>query len=130
MKKSSCTPSNPKNYSCMLWPKKIHTRNLITKKTPAAQKCPSLHNFSNGPSLKRHQNGISALVSQTSFRGETVSGVAKCRLFSQVNEQGSSIVFGNRELSGNGRKLLFPKKIILAFWSVPFFFLEKRSCYN
>ena len=95
MKKSSCTPSNPKNYSCMLWPKKIHTRNLITKKTPAAQKFPSLHNFSNGPSLKRHQNGISALVSQTSFSGETVSGVAKCRLFSQVTEQGSSIVFGN-----------------------------------
>ena len=79
----------------MLWPKQIHTRNLITKKTPAAQKFPSLHNFSNGPSLKRHQNGISALVSQTSFSGETVSGVAKCRLFSQVNEQGSSIVFGN-----------------------------------
>ena len=32
----------------------------------------------------RHQYGISALVSQTSFRGETNTGVAKCRLFSQV----------------------------------------------
>ena len=32
----------------------------------------------------RHQYGISALVSQTSFRGNTDSGVAKCRLFSQA----------------------------------------------
>ena len=36
----------------MLWPKKIHTRNLITKKIPAARKSPPPpHNFSNGPSL-------------------------------------------------------------------------------
>ena len=33
--------------------------------------------------VTRHQNGISALVSQTSFRGESRGGVAKCRLFSQ-----------------------------------------------
>ena len=33
--------------------------------------------------VTRHQYGISALVSQTSFRGETVGGVGKCRLFSQ-----------------------------------------------
>ena len=32
----------------------------------------------------RHQYGISSLVSQMSFRGETSGGVAKCRLFSQV----------------------------------------------
>ena len=31
-----------------------------------------------------HQYGISALVSQTSFRGETSGSVAKCRLFSQA----------------------------------------------
>ena len=31
----------------------------------------------------RHQCGISALIPQTSFRGETVAGVAKSRLFSQ-----------------------------------------------
>ena len=31
-----------------------------------------------------HQYGISALVSQTSFRRETSEGVAKCRLFSQA----------------------------------------------
>ena len=41
--------------------------------------------------MRRHQNGISALVSQTSFGGETSSGsVAKCWLFSQANHQLSS----------------------------------------
>ena len=34
--------------------------------------------------LRRHQYGISALVSQTSFRWETSGGVAKCPLFFQV----------------------------------------------
>ena len=34
--------------------------------------------------VTRHQYGISALVSQTSFGGETSGSVAKCRLFSQV----------------------------------------------
>ena len=34
--------------------------------------------------VTRHQYGISALVSQTSFRGETSGSVAKWRLFSQV----------------------------------------------
>ena len=49
--KNSCTPINPKKYSCYGL-KKIHTRNLRTKKIPAARKFPSLpHNFSNGPSL-------------------------------------------------------------------------------
>ena len=35
--------------------------------------------------VKRHQYGISALVSQTSFRVETSGNVAKCRLFCQAN---------------------------------------------
>ena len=35
--------------------------------------------------VTRHQYGISAFVSQTSFRGETSGGVAKCWLFSQAN---------------------------------------------
>jgi len=39
--------------------------------------------------VTHHQYGISALVSQTSFRGETSSGVAKCRLFSQFTERGA-----------------------------------------
>ena len=33
--------------------------------------------------MTRDQYGISALVSHTSFRGETSGGIAKCRLFSQ-----------------------------------------------
>jgi len=37
--------------------------------------------------VKRHQYGISALVSQTSFRGETSGDVAKCRLFLQATVQ-------------------------------------------
>ena len=32
--------------------------------------------------VTRHQYGISALVSQTSFRGETIVCAAKCWLFS------------------------------------------------
>ena len=35
--------------------------------------------------VMRHQYGISALVSQTLFHGETSGGVAQCRLFSQVS---------------------------------------------
>ena len=35
--------------------------------------------------VTHHQYGIFALVSQTSFRGETRSSVAKCRLFSQAS---------------------------------------------
>ena len=34
--------------------------------------------------VTRHQYGISALISQTSFGGETGNSVAKCRLFSQA----------------------------------------------
>ena len=36
--------------------------------------------------VTRHQYGISALVSQTSFGGESSGSVAKCRLFSQTKE--------------------------------------------
>ena len=51
MKKKSCTPINPKKYSCYCL-KKNHTRNLMTKKIPAARKFPSPpHNLSDGPSL-------------------------------------------------------------------------------
>ena len=35
--------------------------------------------------VTRHQYGISALVPQTSFGGETSGCVAKCRLFSQAS---------------------------------------------
>ena len=43
---------NPKKYSCHGL-KKIHTRNMMTKKIPAAQKFPTPRNFSNGPSLNK-----------------------------------------------------------------------------
>ena len=36
--------------------------------------------------VTRHQYGISALISQTSFRGETSGSVAKCRLVSHSCE--------------------------------------------
>ena len=36
--------------------------------------------------MTRHQYGISALVSQTSFGGEISGSVAKCQLFSQASE--------------------------------------------
>ena len=39
MKKNSCTPINPKKYSCYGL-KKIHTRNLITKKNSYGSKIP------------------------------------------------------------------------------------------
>ena len=45
--------------------------------------------------VTRHHYGISALVSPTSFRAETSSGVAKCQLFSQVTTPGKR---SNREL--------------------------------
>ena len=35
--------------------------------------------------VTRHQNGISTLVSQRSFRGETCGGVTSCRPFSQAS---------------------------------------------
>ena len=34
--------------------------------------------------VTRHQYGIFAVVRQTSFRGETSDGAAKCQLFSQI----------------------------------------------
>ena len=40
--------------------------------------------------VMRHQYGISVLVSQASFGGETSGSVAKCRFFSQAT---SSLVF-------------------------------------
>ena len=43
--------------------------------------------------MTRHLHGISAFVSQTSFRGETVGGVAICRLFSQANKL--TFIFGS-----------------------------------
>ena len=43
--------------------------------------------------MTRHQYGISALVPQTSFRGETSDGLAKCSLFSHANNYFISFFF-------------------------------------
>ena len=37
--------------------------------------------------MTRHQYGISALVSQTSFRRQITSGVEKCRLFYRAGKK-------------------------------------------
>ena len=42
--------------------------------------------------VKRHQYGISTLVSRTSFGGETSGSVAKFRLFSQANNHDTTTV--------------------------------------
>ena len=63
MKKNSCTPINPKNYSCYGL-QKIHTRNLMMKKIPAARTFPSSppppHNFSNDQAHKALYNATLA----------------------------------------------------------------------
>ena len=43
-----------------------------------------------------HQYGISALVSQPSFSGETSGSVAKCRLFSQAVQWRALFTFGTK----------------------------------
>ena len=50
--------------------------------------------------MTRHQYGISALTSPTSFREETTGGVAKCRLFCRRNT-GNNIPIQAREVSAN-----------------------------
>ena len=67
--KNFCTPINPKKYSCYGL-KKIHTRNLITKKKSCGSKIPlPPHNFSNGPSLIKsfllHPQGDAKLIYPT-----------------------------------------------------------------
>ena len=47
---------------------------------------------------ERHQHGISALVSQTSFGGKTIDSVAKCRLFSQTRDFEQSTVYSLQQL--------------------------------
>ena len=42
--------------------------------------------------VTHHQYGISALVSQTSFHGETVGGIMKCHLFSQATVMAENLV--------------------------------------
>ena len=51
--------------------------------------------------VTRHQYGISALVSQTSFGGETSGSVAKCRLFSQASVKEASVFVINIGVTHN-----------------------------
>ena len=45
--------------------------------------------------VTRHQNGISALVSQTSFGGKTSDSVAECRLFSHAKTEATQVFSHN-----------------------------------
>ena len=49
--------------------------------------------------VTRHQYGISGLLSQSSFGGETSGSVAKCRLFSQAR-----VLFYYKELNCRNRE--------------------------
>ena len=71
--KNSCTPINPKKIF-MLWPKKkIHARNLITKKKLLRlENSLSPHNFSNGPSLILSFLGRGAGEGQVGCEGVTL----------------------------------------------------------
>ena len=54
MKKNSCTPINPKKYSCFGLKKNSYKEFDNAKKFLRLENSPpSPHNFSNGPSLKR-----------------------------------------------------------------------------
>ena len=73
--------------------------------------------------MTRHQYGISALVSQTSFGGETSGNVVKCRLFSQA---GLDLTVGTlrpdrqrrqRERLKSNRFILFNQKKHLCAYS-------------
>ena len=52
--------------------------------------------------VTRHRYGICALVSQTSTRGETVSGVAKCPLFSHATLPGRRLQLDTFSSNGVG----------------------------
>ena len=67
--------------------------------------------------VTRHQYGISALVSQTSFGGETSGSVAKCRMFSQaildlLNEFGN-VFTHHRKICGNRHSAKIPVELYL-----------------
>ena len=77
MKKNSCTPVNPKKYSCYGL-KKFHTRNLITKKILAARKFPPpppTHNFSNSPSLNPLHRRLCLIVVKFCSESRTTNSI-------------------------------------------------------
>jgi len=61
--------------------------------------------------VTRHQYGISLLVHQASFRGETSVGVVKSRLFSEATVWTNRLIVGSVcrvPASGRQRRVLFP----------------------
>ena len=81
MKKNSCKPINHKKYSCCGL-KKIHTRNLITKKNSCGSKIPlpPPHNFSNGPSLNgRSRQNTQVITLSRSSRSNVLPSSSFCR---------------------------------------------------
>ena len=78
--------------------------------------------------VSRHQYGISALISQTSFRGETSGSVVKCQLFSQA----SKLRFWSRLCSDKGVPMVRSQKKYIEPWkkrrvSVCLFFIRKDN---
>ena len=85
--KNSCTPINPKKYSCYGL-KKIHTRNLITKKDSCGSEIPHPpHNFSNGPSLKGHSVVGCEAAKQNRQSGDEGQSSDQCLGFSQLKQR-------------------------------------------
>ena len=68
--------------------------------------------------VTRHQYRVSAVISQTSFRGETSGGDAKCRLFCQANILSDLFSNSDDSLYGNwSRRMLTRFSRITRAWS-------------
>ena len=78
--------------------------------------------------VTRHQYGISALVSQTSFGGETSGSVAKCRLFSQATL--IVICMKNEFRSRRGKTLLLLSTISSAVTSAELLLVQFVKCWQ
>ena len=66
--------------------------------------------------MTRHQYGISAFVSQTSFGGETSGSVAKCRLFSQASILSKEVFTWHRgDFRPRASSLRFPLMALYLF---------------
>ena len=78
--------------------------------------------------VTRHQYGISALVSQTSFGGETSDSVAKCRLFSQATL--IVICMKNEFRSRRGKTLLLLSTISSAVTSAELLLVQFVKCWQ
>ena len=107
MKRNSCTPINPKKYSCYGL-KKIHTRNFTTKKYSWGSKIPHFPAPPPPPT-------ITFLMIRPLLRVET-GDVTKCRLFSQAG------------LCLTGKYL--PTRIVMAVLVSILIFVDRRSCTN